>query len=143
MKFFAAIAAFAAVAAAQYSAAPVESFCSAVVTVTVTEYVLFSSTLRYKHTNILTRVKPHVPSAPATHAATGPAPYPTVPAVPSVPVGTGVPSSPVLGGSKPSGTASPSGTGSVSAPPSQFTGAASNLKVGGAMAAGAIVALFL
>ncbi|EAT76955.1 hypothetical protein HBI56_201750 [Parastagonospora nodorum] len=125
MKFFAAIAAFAAVAAAQYSAAPVESSCSAVVTVTVTE------------------VKPHLPSAPATHAATGPAPYPTVPAVPSVPVGTGVPSSPVLGGSKPSGTASPSGTGSVSAPPSQFTGAASNLKVGGAMAAGAIVALFL
>jgi hypothetical protein len=39
MKFFAAIAAFVAVAAAQYSAAPVEESCSAVVTVTVTEYV--------------------------------------------------------------------------------------------------------
>jgi hypothetical protein len=48
-----------------------------------------------------------------------------------------------MGGAKPSGTAAPSGTGAYSAPPSQFTGAASNLKVGGALAAGAVVAMFL
>jgi hypothetical protein len=99
----------------------------------------------------------NTPSAPASHAVTGPAPYPTsvvvpvpsMPAgtgypveggskpVPSVPAGTGYPSSPVMGGAK------PSGTGAYSAPPSQFTGAASSLKVGGALAAGAVAALFL
>jgi hypothetical protein len=61
----------------------------------------------------------------------------------SPPAGTGYPSKPVMGGAKPSGTAAPSGTGAYSAPPSQFTGAASNLKVGGALAAGAVVAMFL
>lgn len=48
-----------------------------------------------------------------------------------------------MGAAKPSGTAAPSGTGAYSAPPSQFTGAASSVKVGGVMAAGAVVALFL
>jgi hypothetical protein len=62
---------------------------------------------------------------------------------PSAPAGTGSPSSPVMGGAQPSGTASPSGTGAYSAPPSQFTGAASSIKVGGALAAGAVVAFFL
>jgi hypothetical protein len=60
--------------------------------------------------------------------------------MPSAPAGTGYP---VLGGAKPSGAASPSGTGAYSAPPSQFTGAASSLKVAGALAAGAVAALFL
>jgi hypothetical protein len=39
MKFFAAIAAFVAVAAAQYGAPAAAESCSAAVTVTVTEYV--------------------------------------------------------------------------------------------------------
>jgi hypothetical protein len=88
----------------------------------------------------------NTPSAPASHAVTGPAPYPTtyaVPGPPAPPAGTGYPSSPVEGGAQPSGTAAPSGTGAYSAPPSQFTGAASSLKVGGALAAGAFAALFL
>ncbi|KAF2829941.1 hypothetical protein CC86DRAFT_403274 [Ophiobolus disseminans] len=133
-SIFAFASALLAVAAAQYGA-PAEESCAAVVTVTVT------STLK------------HVPSAPASHPATGPAPYPSTWAVPasSAPAGTGYPSKPVgtgypsvpLGASKPTGTAAPSGTGAYSAPPSQFTGAASGLKVGGALAAGAVVALFL
>lgn len=98
----------------------------------------------------------HVPSAPVSHPANGPAPYPTTYAhpEPSKPAGTGYPSgtgpvsmpSPIVptgGYPHPSGSAKPSGTGAYSAPPSQFTGAASNLKVGGALAAGAVAALFL
>jgi len=91
----------------------------------------------------------HVPSAPASLPVGGPAPYPTtaVP-MPSVPAGTGYPSMPAGTGSPSTplgatGTAAPSGTGAYSAPPSQFTGAASGLKVGGAIAAGALAALFL
>jgi hypothetical protein len=72
--------------------------------------------------------------------------------MPSAPVGsgTGYPIKPTgypisLPSPLPSGTgtAAPSGTGAYSAPPSQFTGAASSLKVGGALAAGAVAALFL
>jgi hypothetical protein len=88
----------------------------------------------------------NTPSAPASHAVTGPAPYPTTVAAlsPPAPVGTGYPLSPVEGGAaQPSGTAAPSGTGAYSAPPSQFTGAASSIKVGGALAVGAFAALFL
>lgn len=130
MKFFAAIAAFAAVASAHYSAAPApvaEESCASVVTVTVTSLL------------------PHnTPSAPATHAVTGPAPYPTPISV-EYPAGTGYPGKPSkpVGAASPSGTAAPSGTGAYSAPPSQFTGAAANIKVGGAIAAGAFAALFL
>lgn len=131
MKFFAAIATFAAVASAHYSApAPVaEESCASIVTVTVTSLL------------------PHnTPSAPATHAVTGPAPYPTPVSV-EYPAGTGYPgkpSKPVMGGAaSPSGTAAPSGTGAYSAPPTQFTGAAAHVKVGGAIAAGAFAALFL
>lgn len=138
MKFSLIASALLAVAAAQYGA-PAEESCSAVVTVTVTEYVpQFTLSSQSRPTNNQTRTAKHTPSAPASHKPTGPAPYPTT-AVPkpSVPaVGTGYPP-------KPSGTASPSGTGAYSAPPSQFTGAASSLKVGGALAAGAVAALFL
>jgi hypothetical protein len=93
----------------------------------------------------LNSLLPHnTPSAPASHAVTGPAPYPTV-VVPSAPAGTGYPAAPPAGtgAAQPSGTAAPSGTGAYSAPPSQFTGAASSIKVGGALAAGAFAALFL
>ncbi|KAH7075427.1 hypothetical protein BKA63DRAFT_565509 [Paraphoma chrysanthemicola] len=131
MKFSIIASALIAVAAAQYGT-PAEESCSAVVTVTVTE------TLK------------HTPLAPSSHAATGPAPYPTTYAPkPSAPVGTGYPVVP--GSSKVPldltktsvGTAAPSGTGAYSAPPTQFTGAASHIKVGGALAAGAVAALFL
>ncbi|KAF2847195.1 hypothetical protein T440DRAFT_214612 [Plenodomus tracheiphilus IPT5] len=130
MRFFAIAATFAAVAVAQYSAAPEET-CSASVTITVTE------TLK------------HTPSAPGVVAPTGPAPYPTsaVVVVPSVPAGTGYPSSvatPLGGTGVPSGTAAPSGTGASSAPYPEFTGAASSVKVGGLMAGvGAVVAMLL
>lgn len=85
----------------------------------------------------------HTPSAPASLAVTAPAPYPTgssaaVP--PVVPTGTGV-STPLA---SEVGTVAPSGTGAYSAPVSEFTGAASNVKVGGFVAGvGAVAALFL
>ncbi|KAF2036231.1 hypothetical protein EK21DRAFT_83933 [Setomelanomma holmii] len=121
MKFSIIASALIAVAAAQYG----EESCSAVVTVTITE------TLK------------HTPLAPSSLPATGPAPYPTTYA-PAPPVGTGYSSKVPLDLTKTSvGTAAPSGTGAYSAPPSQFTGAASSLKVGGALAAGAVAALFL
>ncbi|KAL6703568.1 hypothetical protein ACN47E_009513 [Coniothyrium glycines] len=127
MRFFAAAAALVAVAAAQYSA---DETCSAVVTVTVTE------TLK------------HTPSAPAGTgpAPTGPAPYPTTASIhPSVPVGTGRPVETPLASTV--GTIAPpagTGTGASSAPYPEFTGAASGLKVGGALAGvGAVAALFL
>jgi hypothetical protein len=53
MKFFAITAAFAAVAAAHYSALPVEESCSSVVTVTVTRYV-FHPVIE-THDSLLTR----------------------------------------------------------------------------------------
>jgi hypothetical protein len=98
--------------------------------------------------NNTSRTLKHTPLAPSSHAATGPAPYPTTYAPkPSAPVGTGYP---VSSGKVPLdltktsvGTAAPSGTGAYSAPPTQFTGAASHIKVGGALAAGAVAALFL
>lgn len=62
-----------------------------------------------------------------------------MPSVPAVPVGTGYPVVPSGSG----GVAKPTGTGAYSAPPSQFTGAASSLKVGGALVAGAFAAVFL
>ncbi|KAH7399101.1 hypothetical protein DE146DRAFT_678171 [Phaeosphaeria sp. MPI-PUGE-AT-0046c] len=131
MKFFAAIAALAAVASAHYSAAPIaEESCASIVTVTVTSLLPMNT-----------------PSAPATHVVvTGPAPYPTTAVGMPPVVGTGYPSKPskpVEGAAHPSGTAAPSGTGAYSAPPTQFTGAAANIKVGGALAAGAFAALFL
>ncbi|KAH8708582.1 hypothetical protein GQ44DRAFT_714988 [Phaeosphaeriaceae sp. PMI808] len=61
-------------------------------------------------------------------------------------MGTGVPTAPVqtpLVSVKPTVSMKPSGTGAFSAPPTQFTGAASHIKVGGALAAGAMAALFL
>jgi hypothetical protein len=146
MQFFTVIAAFASVAAAHYGAAPVEeSACSAVVTVTVTSYVFSHYSNTISSSNNCNSLLPHnTPSAPASHAVTGPAPYPTV-VVPSSPAGTGYPVAPPAGtgAAHPSGTAAPSGTGAYSAPPSQFTGAASSIKVGGALAAGAFAALFL
>jgi hypothetical protein len=83
----------------------------------------------------------HTPSAPASLAVTAPAPYPTgSAATPVVPTGTGV-STPLA---SEIGTAAPSGTGAYSAPPSEFTGAASHVKVGGFVAGvGAVAALFL
>ena len=81
----------------------------------------------------------HTPSAPVSLAVTAPAPYPTGPAVPVVPTG-GV-STPLA---STVGTAKPTGTGSYSSPPSEFTGAASSVKVGGALAGIAgVAALFL
>ncbi|KAI8934977.1 hypothetical protein NX059_008643 [Plenodomus lindquistii] len=130
MRFFAIAATFAAVAVAQYSAAPEET-CSAVVTVTVT-------------------VTPsHTPSAPGSYAPTGAAPYPSSVIAPSVPLGgvggpTGAPSVPLGGVGSPTGTASPSGTGAITPPYPEFTGAASSLQVGSLMAGvGAVVAMML
>ena len=53
MQFFTVVAAFAAVAAAQYGAAPiVESACSAAVTVTVTQYVIHLTQIQPSLTNL-------------------------------------------------------------------------------------------
>ncbi|KAF2624109.1 hypothetical protein BU25DRAFT_450804 [Macroventuria anomochaeta] len=124
MKFTIIAATLVAAVAAQYS----EEVCSGAVTVTVTE------TLSYGI---------HTPSAPASLAVTAPAPYPTGSAgvPPVVPTGTALTP---LASEVASGTAAPSGTGAYSAPVSEFTGAASNLKVGGMVAGvGAVAALFL
>ena len=85
----------------------------------------------------------HTPSAPVSLAVTAPAPYPTGSAAypPVVPTGTALTP---LASEAGSGTVAPSGTGAYSAPVSEFTGAASNLKVGGVVAGvGAVAALFL
>jgi hypothetical protein len=85
----------------------------------------------------------HTPSAPASLAVTAPAPYPTGSAAlpPVVPTGTALTP---LASEAASGTAAPSGTGAYSAPVSEFTGAASGLKLGGvAVGVGAFAALFL
>jgi hypothetical protein len=80
----------------------------------------------------------HIPSAPVSLAVTAPAPYPTGGASYAV-VPTGTALTPLA-----SGAAAPSGTGAYSAPASEFTGAASGLKVGGMVAGvGAVAALFL
>ncbi|KAF2130785.1 hypothetical protein P153DRAFT_355622 [Dothidotthia symphoricarpi CBS 119687] len=130
MRFSIIAASFIAAVAAQ-SSAVVDETCSAISTITVTATI--------------TAYPSHTPSAPGsltvpylTSAVSVPlggtaAPYPSV-AV-SVPAG-GV-ASPV-----PSGTAAASGTGSYSAPTSEFTGAASGLKVGAAAFAG-VVAMML
>ena len=142
--------------AAQYPAAPAEESCSAVVTVTVTEYVtltLFSHNIVYdiKNTNNPIRTLAHTPIAPSMSSAYYPTTTPMaatsapvmggtgVPMVPDASsVGTGYPMVPM-----PSGTAAPTGN-MTGPPPSEFTGAASGLKVGGALAGvGAVVALFL
>lgn len=102
--------------------APPADECSAVVTETV--YVTVPAG--------------HLPSAPGSAAPTLP-PYPTTGApYPSVAAsGTGVK---VIS----TGAAVATGTGAYSAPPSQFTGAASNVQVGGLVAGvGALAALFL
>ncbi|KAJ4985353.1 hypothetical protein SVAN01_09108 [Stagonosporopsis vannaccii] len=123
MKFSIIAASLIAAVAAQSS----DEVCSGAVTVTVTE------TLSYGV---------HTPSAPASLAVTAPAPYPTgsgaavPPVVPTGTVLTPLPSE--------VGTVAPSGTGAYSAPVSEFTGAASNVKVGGFVAGvGAVAALFL
>ncbi|KZM21402.1 uncharacterized protein EKO05_0006163 [Ascochyta rabiei] len=128
MNFSIIVATLIAAVAAQAS----DDTCSAPITVTVTE------TLSY---GIRT------PSAPASLAVTAPAPYPTgsaalPPVVPTSAASTPLPSVASYG------TASPSGTGAYSAPVSEFTGAAANLKVGGVVAGvgagvGAFAALFL
>ncbi|KAH9875400.1 hypothetical protein J1614_004892 [Plenodomus biglobosus] len=147
MRFLVIAATLAAVATAQYGAAPEDS-CAAPVTITVTQYVPF---LPHQLTQPLTphRTMKHTPTAPGVGVPTGP-PYPTtaVSAVPSVPVGTGSSSSSLatpLGGTgvRPSGTVTPSASGSAPAVP-EFTGAASGVRVGGLMAGvGAVVALML
>ncbi|KAJ4381420.1 hypothetical protein N0V86_003771 [Didymella sp. IMI 355093] len=122
MKFSIIAASLVAAVAAQYG----EEVCSGAVTVTVTETL----------SNGI-----HTPSAPASLAVTAPAPYPTgsVAVPPMVPTG-GV-STPLA---SEIGTAAPSGTGAYSAPPSEFTGAASHAKVGGFVAGvGAVAAFFL
>ncbi|KAF1917142.1 hypothetical protein BDU57DRAFT_449389 [Ampelomyces quisqualis] len=128
MKFFTVMAAFAGLAAATFPDAEetdMDSTCAPTVTVTVTECAS------------------HTPVPPTSLAVTDSAPYPTGYPAANPPFGTGSPLDPVLGGALPSGTAAPSGTGAYSAPPAEFTGAASSIKVGGALAAGAIAAMFL
>jgi hypothetical protein len=145
MKFSIVAASLVALAAAHNLPAPEET-CSASVTVTVTHYA--------------SAPPQHTPSAPASLAVTDPAPYPTGPAapiggdntpLPSVAPSSGVapPAGPIGGEQTPlpsvvvSGTAAPTGTGSYSAPPTEFTGAASGLKAGSALAGiGAVAALF-
>jgi hypothetical protein len=92
MKFFAITAAFAAVAAAHYSALPVEESCSSVVTVTVTRYVFdpvietheHSSNTHFAASCPITLLLP-LPPTPSlaqllTPRATHPCPLPLAPA---------------------------------------------------------------
>ncbi|KAH7117126.1 hypothetical protein B0J11DRAFT_583819 [Dendryphion nanum] len=91
----------------------------------------------------------HTPSGPGKPGPTAPAPYPTsgapypsskVSSKPSSAVKP-YPTAPAPSGS---GVPKPSGTGAYSPKPPQFTGAASGLKVGGALAGvGAVAAFFL
>ena len=163
IKFSIVAASLVALAAAHNLPAAEES-CSASVTITVTQYAYvasFPSRRVHPLTNRRSAPPQHTPSAPASLAITDPAPYPTGPAgpiggeqtpLPSAPCSSGVappPAGPIGGEQTPlpsvatSGTAAPTGTGSYSAPPSEFTGAASGLKVGSALAGvGAVAALF-
>ncbi|KAF1938880.1 hypothetical protein EJ02DRAFT_514213 [Clathrospora elynae] len=130
MRFTIIAASLVAAVAAHYGV-PTEESCGALVTVTVT------ATLA------------HTPVAPSSLAPYYPTTTPAV-VVPVVPTGTGVPAVPevsTVGGTGvpvASGTAAPSGTGSATAPYPLFTGAASSLKIGGALAGvGAVAAFFL
>ncbi|KAK3214981.1 hypothetical protein GRF29_19g1825520 [Pseudopithomyces chartarum] len=139
MKFFVAVTSFVAAVAAQGYDTGAET-CSVQ---TVTETV----TLPYGATN--TPIAPSAPSAAPSLPPypTSQAPYPSAPA--PVPSGTAPAQSSydaVPGVPSPSGTgaAAPSGTGAYSAPPSYFTGAASNNQVVGLVAGvGAFAAFFL
>jgi hypothetical protein len=153
MRFTIIAASLVAAVAAQYGA-PAEESCSAVVTVTVTEYVYPHPPIHQSNTVILTtplRTLAHTPVAPSMSSAYYPTTTPMaatsapvmggtgVPMVPDASsVGTGYPMVPM-----PSGTAAPSGNMTVPPTP-EFTGAASGFKVGGALAGvGAVVALLL
>ncbi|KAI4625654.1 hypothetical protein J4E80_002786 [Alternaria sp. BMP 0032] len=130
MRFTIIAASLVAVAAAQYGAPAAEESCSAAVTVTVTETMQ------------------HTPVAPSMSSAYYPTTAPMAPSSAPVMGGTGVPmvpdaSSVGTGYAMPTGTAAPTGS-MTGPPPSEFTGAASGLKVGGALAGvGAVAAFFL
>ena len=95
----------------------------------------------------MSRTMQHTPVAPSMSSAYYPTTAPMAPSSAPVMGGTGVPMVPDASsvGTMPvaSGTAAPSGSG-TGAPYPEFTGAASGLKVGGALAGvGAVAALFL
>ncbi|KAJ4297455.1 hypothetical protein N0V90_005346 [Kalmusia sp. IMI 367209] len=136
MKFFAIAASFVAAVAAQSYDTGAET-CSIVSTVTETVTLPYGRALGplgCPNSASLPHRRGSYPSAPA--------PSGTAPAVPSYPAV--VPSVPA--GTAPVGTGAPvpSASASYSAPPSYFTGAASNVQVGGFVAGvGAFAAMFL
>lgn len=149
MRFTIIAASLIAAVAAQYGAPAAEESCSAAVTVTVTEYV---SSSHYSSYNLMLTTIPrtmqHTPVAPSMSSAYYPTTAPMAPSSAPVMGGTGVPmvpdaSSVGTGYAMPTGTAAPTGS-MTGPPPSEFTGAASGLKVGGALAGvGAVAAFFL